>query len=130
MDNKADIKSEAKESFTLCIVCSAISFALVILCFIFREKLKEYPELVAIIYGVMMMLFVIADCRKIKKYFSRNGVLPKAASLYALLFGANLMFEVFLAIYSWTALFVAALVFNAAHLVVSIIMRFRLIKED
>ena len=125
-----NFKTEAKESFAICILCSVLSFALVVLCFVFRDYLKEDPEIVAIIYGAMMTLFVLVDCRKLKLYFSRYGALPKAASLYALLFGANLMFEVVLAIFSWTALFVVALIFNAAHLIISVILRFRLIKDN
>ena len=131
MKDIAEYKSEVKESFILCIVCSLVSFAMIVLCFIFKDSLNKHPGVLAIIYGVLMMFLVLLDCHKLKVYLkNKKGPFFRSASLYALLFGANLFFEVFLAAKSVTALFVVALIFNVVHLILSIVLRFRLLKEE
>lgn len=131
INDPAEYKAEARESFILCIVCSVISFVMIVLCFIFRDSINKHPGVLAIIYGALMILLVMLDCRKLKTFFkNKYGVYFKSASLYALLFGVNLFFEVFLALRSVTALFVVALIFNAVHLILSVILRLRLLKEN
>ena len=131
MKENVDLKAEAKESFALCIACSIISFAMIVICFVLRDSIHEHPGILAVIYGALMILFVLMDCHKLKVYLkNKNGSYFKSASLYALLFGFNLFFEVFIALKSVTALFVIALVFNTLHLIISIILRLRLIKEN
>ena len=59
---QAEDKKEVRESFILCIICSLVSFAMILACFLLRSVISGHPGVLAVVYGVLMILLVLMDC--------------------------------------------------------------------